>query len=464
MLLTPGQVLHERYRVIGLLGQGGMAAVYCGHDRSLDRLVAIKQLRPDPLASEKAIQQARQQFLREAQILATLDHPNLPRVTDYFDHDGVEYLVMDYVEGQTLSDAVERNGRGLDEDRVLDWADQLLSALDYIHRHGIIHRDVKPSNIRLTPDDRIFLVDFGLVKLFDPTNPKTATIMHGLGTPEYAPPEQYDAHLGHTDPRSDVYALGATLYHLFTARAPATATQRIADPGSFKSPRAIGARISPELERVILRSMELQRAHRFGSAAEMRAALKLARRRKPAEPGLTQRLPRLIVPEQGTLARRFAPLAVVALLVAGGMIGLARGAEPATPTASATIGQTPTNVAGTATPSRIPASLTPTRQPTRFTPAGGLSATDETRPPLRASATATATRTPTRARTLTRTPTATATSTQVPRLATATFTPTITASPTTTPTPSNTPTETTRPTPEPPTHTPTPSPEPIITP
>ena len=468
MLLTPGQVLGERYRVIGLLGQGGMAAVYCGHDRTLDRLVAVKQLRPDPLASEKSIQQARQQFLREAQILATLDHPNLPRVTDYFEHDGVEYLVMDYVEGQTLSDAVERNGRGLDEDQVLDLADQLLSALDYIHRHGIIHRDVKPSNIRLTPDDRIFLVDFGLVKLFDPTNLKTATIMHGLGTPEYAPPEQYDAHLGHTDPRSDVYALGATMYHLLTGYAPATATQRIADPGSFKSPRAFGARITPELEHVILRAMELQRAHRFGSAAEMRAALKLSRRHKPSEPGLTQRLPRLIVPEQGTLARRFAPLAIVALLVAGGMIGLARGAEQATPTASTIPAQTPPGLARTSTPA-IPPSLTPSRQPTRFTPAPSRSTDGEATSPLRAPTTATdtrtPTRTPTRVRTLTRTPTATAASTQTQQPATATFTPTVTATATKSPTPSNTPTETPRPTPvAPPTDTPTPSPEPIVAP
>ncbi|HET7088202.1 MAG TPA: serine/threonine-protein kinase, partial [Anaerolineae bacterium] len=307
MLLSPGNVLHTRYRIVGLLGQGGMAAVYCAHDRTFDRMVAIKQLRPDPFASERALAEARQQFKQEAQILATLDHPNLPRVTDYFESEGFEYLVMDYVEGQTLSDLVAQHGNGLDEGQVLDWADQLLAALEYIHQHEHVHRDVKPSNIRLTPDGRIFLVDFGLVKLFDPTNPKTATIMHGLGTPEYAPPEQYDAHVGHTDPRSDVYALGATMYHLFTGRAPATATQRVADPSSFRAPHALGAHISADVERAILRALELQPAKRFDSATTMRAALRQARRQVTvADATMTRRLPRWSAPLSRTNWRRFA--------------------------------------------------------------------------------------------------------------------------------------------------------------
>ena len=126
---------------------------------------------------------------------------------------------MDDIEGQTLQEIVQANRGGLDEAQVLDWADQLLSALEYIHGHHLIHRDIKPSNIRRTSDGRIFLVDFGLGKPYDPNNPRTITMMHGLGTPEYSPPEQYDPQ-SHTDERSDLYALGATLYHLLTGEAP----------------------------------------------------------------------------------------------------------------------------------------------------------------------------------------------------------------------------------------------------
>ena len=187
-----GQTLNNRYRVIRLLGTGGMGAVYFARDPVLDRNVAIKQLQTDPITGQLLAEQIRTQFQREAQILASLHHPNLPRVTDYFTEDKLHYLVMDYIEGQTLQEIVQANPGGLDEAQVLDWADQLLSALEYIHGHHLIHRDIKPSNIRRTSDGRIFLVDFGLVKPYDPNNPRTITMMHGLGTPEYSPPEQYD--------------------------------------------------------------------------------------------------------------------------------------------------------------------------------------------------------------------------------------------------------------------------------
>ncbi|HLF25763.1 MAG TPA: protein kinase [Anaerolineae bacterium] len=470
MLLTPGQILAERYRIIGLLGQGGMAAVYCAHDRALDRLAAVKQLRPDPMATEKALKQAREQFQREAQILATLDHPNLPRVTDYFERDGLEYLVMDYVEGQTLSDVVDKSGRGMDEERILDWADQLLSALEYIHRHGIIHRDIKPSNIRLTPDGRIFLVDFGLVKLFDPRNTKTATIMHGLGTPEYAPPEQYDSHQGHTDPRSDLYALGATLYHLFTGGAPPTATQRVSDPKSFRPPRALGVQISPDIERAIVHAMELQRTQRFTSATEMRAELGAARRLKPAANGLTQRLnglterlPGWNEPARRVLVRRAAPFAALVLvMVIGGALGLANQVGAEAPATSATVTPSPTlTQRPTTTPTASPRPSA-TRRRTSTIGAGNLSTAGTATP----SFTPTSTRIVRRTATPSSTATATFTFTPAPRQpSTATFTPapTITLRPTSTFTPrppTNTPTETPRPIPtSDPTETDTPIPD-----
>ena len=458
MILSAGQILTDRYRIVGLLGQGGMAAVYCAHDRVLDRLVAIKQLRPDPTANPRSLAQAREQFQREAQILATLDHPNLPRVTDYFTFDGEEYLVMDYVEGQSLIEALERHGGGLDEAQVVDWADQLLGALEYVHQHGVIHRDVKPSNIRLTPEGRVMLVDFGLLKLFDPNNLKTATVMHGLGTPEYAPPEQYDARAGHTDPRSDLYSLGATMYHLLTGQAPATATQRVSDPDSFRLPRILGVDISTELERVISRSMELQRVRRFANAVEMRAALAPLRNRKPVDVSGTRRLPSMPATQSGALRRRVAPLAAVGLLVVVSVISLANGVGALPPTPTATLGPAGTlpGTNLTASPT-LTTTLTPTRTPSRSpTPSRTASRSATPSRTLGPSPTATrrllqATFTPTSSSTPT--PTATARENQ-PRPTATPVAPTLTP----VPQPSNTPTPITpteRPTPVPPTTEPT---------
>src|SRR5512143_3233129 len=268
-----------------------MGAVYDAEDLVFNRRVALKRLRYAPEADERIIEQTRAQFEREARILATLRHPNLPRVTDYFTFDDQEFLVMDYIEGQSLEEMMAVQPGGLDEGTVFDWADQLLSALEYIHRHGLVHRDVKPANIRVTPDGHIFLVDFGLVKVFDPASPKTATAVRGLGTPQYAPPEQYDAELGHTEPRSDLYSIGATMYHLLTDEVPATVTQRVSNPAAFRTLREIRPTISPEIERVILRAMEVPVAKRFASASDMRSALQLARARAQVNPADTSRLP-----------------------------------------------------------------------------------------------------------------------------------------------------------------------------
>src|SRR5512143_3191439 len=234
-----------------------MGAVYDAEDLVFNRRVAVKRLRYAPEADERIIEQTRAQFEREARILATLRQPDLPRVTDYFTFEDQEFLVMDYIEGQSLEEMMAMQPGGLDEATVLGWADQLLSALEYIHGHGLVHRDVKPANVRVTPEGHIFLVDFGLVKVFDPASPKTATAVRGLGTPQYAPPEQYDAELGHTEPRADLYALGATLYHLLTGEPPATVTRRVCNPGAFRALRDIRPTISPEVERVILRDMEV---------------------------------------------------------------------------------------------------------------------------------------------------------------------------------------------------------------
>ena len=185
MPLTSGQVLQNRYRIVTLLGQGGMGAVYRAWDTRLNIPVAVKELVPQPGLAAPMLNRLRQQFIQEAQTLARLDHPHLVNVSDYFEEEGKSYLVMKYVEGESLAERIKRPG-ALDETQVLTWARQLLAALAYCHKQGVLHRDIKPQNVIITPDGEAVLVDFGLVKLWDPNDPRTRTAIRGAGTPEYA--------------------------------------------------------------------------------------------------------------------------------------------------------------------------------------------------------------------------------------------------------------------------------------
>jgi tRNA A-37 threonylcarbamoyl transferase component Bud32 len=275
MPLNDGQRVGERYRVIKLLGQGGMGAVYHAWDTRLNRPVALKEMIPQSGLDASMLAQLRQQFQQEAQILATLTHSSLVRVTDYLSWGGNEYLAMDFVEGESLAERIQREG-AQPEAQVLIWASQLLDALAYCHERGVIHRDIKPQNIIITPENVAVLVDFGLVKLWDPRDPRTRTVMRGAGTPEYAPPEQYDMGLGHTDPRSDIYGLGATLYQALTGQVPPTATQRMANPSSFVPPRHVNAAVSPATEAAVLKAMEIAMEQRYQSTGEMAQALGVA--------------------------------------------------------------------------------------------------------------------------------------------------------------------------------------------
>jgi tRNA A-37 threonylcarbamoyl transferase component Bud32 len=276
--LDTGEIVGDRYRVVRLLGQGGMGAVYRAWDTRLNRPVALKEMIPQAGLDVGMLAQLREQFEQEAQTLATLTHPGLVRVTDYFSWNDNEYLVMDFVEGESLADRIFREG-ARPEAQVLTWAGQLLDALAYCHRKGVIHRDIKPQNIIITPEGEALLVDFGLVKLWNPQDPQTRTVMRGAGTPEYAPPEQYDIGMGHTDPRSDIYSLGATLYQALTGQVPPTATQRMASPTSFLPPRRINAAVTQNTESAVLKALEMAMERRFQSADEMAQGLR--------EPSLT---------------------------------------------------------------------------------------------------------------------------------------------------------------------------------
>ncbi|MCP4544027.1 MAG: protein kinase [Chloroflexi bacterium] len=268
MPLDVGEIVEDRYRVVKLLGQGGMGAVYRAWDTRLNRPVALKEMVPQVGIDGNMLTQLREQFEQEAQILGTLTHPSLVRVTDYFGWNENVYLVMDFVEGEDLANMIYREG-AQSEEKVLAWAKQLLDALAYCHKKGVLHRDIKPQNIVITPEDKAILVDFGLVKLWNPQDPETRTVMRGAGTPEYAPPEQYDMGVGHTDPRSDIYSMGATLYQALTGQAPPTATQRMASPASFVTPRRMNVTVSSSIERIVLKALEIAMENRYQSADDM---------------------------------------------------------------------------------------------------------------------------------------------------------------------------------------------------
>jgi eukaryotic-like serine/threonine-protein kinase len=260
--IKPGEVLRERYRVRERIGQGGMGNIYLADDTRLEgRKCALKEVEHDRNLPEKIFTEARDQFLREATVLARLDHPNLPKVSDFFSVGEKDYLVMDFVPGKDLRlmmlDA-KSHTTFLNEHDVLDWASQLADALTYLHRQipPIVHRDIKPSNLKITPDGFIKLVDFGLVKVLSPDE-ETITIIQGQGTVLYTPLEQYGGSESHTDVRSDIYAFGATLYHLLTNQPPVDARQRFLHPESLVPPRKLNPNISLRTEKAILWAMEL---------------------------------------------------------------------------------------------------------------------------------------------------------------------------------------------------------------
>jgi serine/threonine-protein kinase len=260
--IKPGEVLRGRYRIVERIGQGGMGNIYLADDTRLEgRKCALKEVEHDPNLPAKVIREARDQFLREATVLARLDHPNLPKVSDFFSISEKDYLIMDYVPGKDLRLLMleaKAHTTFLNERDVLGWAAQLMDALTYLHRQSppIVHRDIKPSNLKITPGGLLKLVDFGLVKVLAPDE-ETITIIQGQGTVLYTPLEQYGGSQAHTDVRSDVYAFGATLYHLLTNQPPVDARQRFLYPESLVLPHKINPAISTRTEKAILWAMEL---------------------------------------------------------------------------------------------------------------------------------------------------------------------------------------------------------------
>ncbi|HSE34464.1 MAG TPA: protein kinase [Pyrinomonadaceae bacterium] len=271
-MLTPETILQGRYRIIRQLGQGGMGAVYEAVDQRLDTTVALKET----LFSDERL---RRQFEREARLLARLHHPALPRVSDHFSEGDGQFLVMQYIPGDDLSEMMTHRKGPFPPSQVLSWADQLLDALDYLHTQEpqIIHRDIKPQNLKLTSRGQIILLDFGLAKgqSGDISRVTTAASIFGY-TPNYAPLEQIQG-LG-TDLRSDLYSLAATMYHLLTGVKPPDALSRAAAlVNGQEDPLLVASEANPaagtQADQVLKKAMSQNREQRYGSADEMRKAL-----------------------------------------------------------------------------------------------------------------------------------------------------------------------------------------------
>lgn len=289
-ILLPGVTLRGRYEIQELVGQGGMGAVYRANDRRLDgRVCAVKEVLPilaETSTSQEELEQLAEQFRVEASILARLDHPNLPKVSDYFSVEGREYLVMDFVEGRDLQEILheaQRMNEPLKEDVVLHWAVQLLDALDYMHTQDpqVIHRDIKPSNVKVTMRGTVKLVDFGLAKVVQPSDNRTVTVVQGRGTVAYTPLEQYGGDTGFTGARSDLYAVGATLYHLLGGQPPVDAKERFLRPGALIELRKLNPAVSPRVERAIFRALSMHPNERPTNARELRELLVGSRAPQP---------------------------------------------------------------------------------------------------------------------------------------------------------------------------------------
>jgi serine/threonine-protein kinase len=276
--IKTGEVLRSRYRINRIIGHGGMGSIYLADDLRLEgRLCALKEVEHDRTLPAQLLKEAREQFLREATVLARLDHPNLPKVSDFFSVGGRDYLVMDFVPGKdlrALMNEARQRGEFLPERDVLAWASQLIDALTYLHSQEppILHRDIKPSNLKLTPSGLLKLVDFGLVKILA-SDDVTITVLQGRGTALYTPLEQYGGDTGHTDARSDLYAFGATLYHLLTNHSPVEARELFMHPDTLTPPRQYNPNVSLRTERAILWAMNLHPDDRPKDAQAFREAL-----------------------------------------------------------------------------------------------------------------------------------------------------------------------------------------------
>lgn len=264
-MVAENTVVGKRYRILTEIGRGGMSTVYLALDSSLNKQWAVKEIRnvEDPVRRGMIIKS----LTVEANMIKRFDHPAIPRIVDLIDENGSLYVVMDYIEGRTLSAILKSEGPQ-PEDRVVDWGVQLCDALDYLHRRNpaVIYRDMKPSNVMVTPGGAIKLIDFGIaIEVGGDAHEQLLGDDRQLGTPGYGAPEQFDA-AGVVDARTDIYGLGATLYTLLTGTHP--------PEDGFEPIRDINPDLSPGLERIIMQATQHDPADRFQDCAQMAYALR----------------------------------------------------------------------------------------------------------------------------------------------------------------------------------------------
>ncbi len=267
--LPPGAVLRGRYEIVRRVGGGGMGNVYQARDRHLNGAVrAVKEMIEmfsDPALREKAILD----FQREARLLASLRHPSIPIIYDHFVEGGRYYLVMEFISGGDLATRLQLVGGRFDELTVTMWAIQICDVLDYLHTRQppIIYRDLKPANIMIDPEaNRIVLIDFGIARVVAPQEKGVTAV----GTMGYAPPELFS---GQVEPRSDIYSLGATMFHLLTGVDPRDQPLLIFDFTRNPTPRQYTPELTPQMERLLMRAVAYAPEDRFASAREMKSAL-----------------------------------------------------------------------------------------------------------------------------------------------------------------------------------------------
>ena len=268
MVAEAGEVIGGRYRILTRIGEGGMSTVYLAMDTVLNKSWAAKEIRhvADPVQRELVVQG----IVTEANMIKRFDHPAIPRIVDIVDEDGTLFVIMDYVEGRTLADVLASGGPQAEDD-VADWGVQLCDVLDYLHHRTppVIYRDMKPSNVMLKPNGAVSLIDFGIAREYkadDAADKASKGDTVRLGTRGFAAPEQYEGDR-QTDERSDVYALGATLYNLLTGKSPAE------PPYTMVPVRQVVPDASAGIERVIARATQSNPDDRYQSAAEMAYAL-----------------------------------------------------------------------------------------------------------------------------------------------------------------------------------------------
>ena len=297
-MLASNTILQNRYRVLRELGHGGMGTVYEALDQRINCIVALKE------TTAGSNTEARQAFEREASLLGNLRHSALPKVMDYFSGEDADFLVMEFIPGQDLAELLELRGSPFSQTEVLRLADDLLKVLEYLHgqQPPILHRDIKPANLKLTKQGEIFLLDFGLAKGTAGQMPTLMTSRSVRGyTPVYASLEQI--HGQGTDPRSDLYSLSATLYHLLTGVTPTDAPTRynvIEDeqPDPLQPLHQLNPLVSTNVGAIIHQALSMNRRHRPANAAEMRQALQLAAEEECRQAAIAQ---------HRTLERQFSP-------------------------------------------------------------------------------------------------------------------------------------------------------------